>query len=311
MTKCILRFGACCFPVFAASVFLCLGSASAGDFTPVGDEAYSILKAIHDYDATIPLEARVVEKKEKDDCVRRKVVFRGVRGFLVPGNLEIPTKGEAPYPCVLLLHGWSGSKENWWDEDNYISGGHVRKALVKKGYAVFALDAQGHGDRIAENDYQVVNIYNEPDAPPRKNYFTLREIVLQTNLDYRRGIDYLETRDDIDASRIGLVGYSMGGNQSVSLTAVEPRIKVAVGCVVPGTAFDDIVLLSHNYARGIGDRPFLMLMGRDDPLCKEEPARELYGLLEGPNTKLVFYDSGHKLPSRYAKEAAAWIAEHL
>jgi dienelactone hydrolase len=278
---------------------------------PISEEAFRVLTAFYDYDREIPLEARVVELKEGATSVRRKVVFRSTRSFLVPGYLEFPKEGKPPYPCVLLLHGWSGSKENWWDDGNYISGGNARKALLAKGYAVFALDAQGHGDRIAENDYHVVNLYNEPGAEPRKNYFTVREVITQTVVDYRRGLDYLATRHDIDMQRIGLLGYSMGGFQAFALTATEPRIKLAVGCVGPVSWSHDVVLAPANYARGIGSRPFCMLMGRRDEMCSEVQARDLYGLLKGPNTKIVFYDAGHRLPVDYVPDAVAFIAAHL
>src|SRR6185436_427583 len=43
-----------------------------------------------------------------------------------------------------------------------------------------------------------------------------------------RLIDYLETRKDVDAKRIGLVGHSYGGHSTIFTTAFEPRIKVAV-----------------------------------------------------------------------------------
>ena len=301
--------------VLLALAFVCFAPASypgePGIPKPIGEEAFNVLEAFYDYDADIPLEARVVELKETDTTVRRKVVFRGARSFMVPGYLEFPTDVEPPYPCVLLMHGWSGSKQNWWEDGNYISGGDARKALLEKGYAVLALDAQGHGDRIAENDYHVVNLYNEPDAPPRKNYFTLREIVTQTVVDYRRGIDYLATRDDIDMDRIGLLGYSMGGFHTFALTAVEPRIKVAAGCVVPVSWSDDVVLAPANYARGIGDRPFCMLMGREDGMCNEAQARELYALIEGPNTELHSYDAGHRLPVEYVPDAVAFITARL
>jgi len=267
--------------------------------------------AFYDYDAEIPLEARVVELKETRTSLRRKVVFRGARSFLVPGYLEFPKETKPPYPCVLLLHGWSGSKEDWWEDGNYISGGDARKVLLKKGYAVFALDAQGHGDRIAENDYHVVNLHNEPGAPTRKNYFTLREITTQTIIDYRRGIDYLAARGDIDMQRIGMLGYSMGGFQTFALTASEPRIKLAAGCVAPVSWSDDVVLAPANYARGIGDRPFCMLIGREDEMCNEGQARELHALLEGPNAKIFFYDAGHRLPVDYVRDAVTFIAAHL
>lgn len=117
------------------------------------EEGCRAIAKIYEYDPSVPLEARVVEKAKKDDFVREKVVFRGVQGFLVPGYLQLPPTGDGPHPCVLLLHGWSGSKEDWWRDGNYISGGNVRRALLAAGFAVLALDAQCHGDRIAQNDY--------------------------------------------------------------------------------------------------------------------------------------------------------------
>ncbi len=278
---------------------------------PIGEEAYKILTAFYDYDKEIPLEARVVELKEQETGARRKVVFRSARSFLVPGYLQFPKEGKPPYPCVLLMHGWSGAMDRWWEDGGTISGGDARKALLDKGYAVLALDAQGHGDRIAENDYHVVNLYNEPGAQPRKNYFTLREIITQTAIDYRRGLDYLAARGDIDMQRIGVLGYSMGGFHALALTAVEPRIKVGVGCVVPSSWSDDPILAPANYARGIGDRSFCMLMGRKDELCSEADARELYKLIEGPNTQIIFYDAGHRLPVDYVPDAVAFIVAHL
>lgn len=295
----------------AAGLATAAGSWAQSVPEPVGEEAYGVLKAFYDYDADIPLEARVVELKETETSVRRKVVFRGARSFLVPGYLEFPKNAQPPYPCVLLMHGWSGGKENWWENDNYIYGGIARKALLDKGWAVFALDAQGHGDRIAENDYHVVNLYNEPDAPARKNYFTLREIITQTLVDYRRGLDYLASRGDIDMGRIAALGYSMGGFHAFALTAVEPRIKLGASCVVPVSWSEDAVLAPANYARGIGDRPFCMLMGRQDGMCNEDQARQLYRLIEGLKTKLIFYDAGHRLPVEYVPDAVEFIATHL
>lgn len=277
----------------------------------IGEEAHKLLVRMYDYDATIPLEARVVEREKKEGTTRDKVVFRSTRSFMVPGYFEVSETAKAPYPCVVLMHGWSGGKKNWWEDGGYIHGGEVRKALLAAGFAVFALDAQGHGDRIAENDYHVVNLFEEPGAPPRKNYFTLRDVLTQTILDYRRGIDYLATRGDVDMSRIGAMGYSMGGFHAVSLTAVEPRIKAAVGCVVPVTWRDDPILDPANYLRGIGERPFMMVQGKTDELCNEAQAQELYKHLEGPNTKLELFDSGHKLPGEYVGVAVPWLIARL
>jgi len=277
----------------------------------LGEEAQKLLLRMYDYDPEIPLEARVVERTENDSHVRFKIVFRSTRGFMVPGYLQFPATGKAPYPCVLLMHGWSGDAEHWWKDDGYISGGNVRKALLKAGYAVLALDAQGHGDRIAENDYQGVNLYNDPNAPPRKNYSSFRDTITQTLYDYRRGLDYLDTRDDIDMDRIGIVGYSMGGFHSVALTAIEPRIKATVGCVVPVDWREDPILDSANYMRGIGKRPFMMVQGKKDSLCNEAQSKELYTHLEHENTRLLLFDSGHRLPANYVNQAIPWLVDHL
>ncbi len=277
----------------------------------IGEEAHKLLVRMYDYDATIPLEARVVEREKKEGTVRDKVVFRSTRSFMVPGYFEVSETAKAPYPCVVLMHGWSGGKKNWWEDGGYIHGGEVRKALLEAGFAVFALDAQGHGDRIAENDYHVVNLFEEPGAPPRKNYFTLRDVITQTVLDYRRGIDYLATRGDVDMARIGAMGYSMGGFHAVSLTAVEPRIKASVGCVVPVTWRDDPILDPANYLRGIGERPFMIVQGKTDELCNEAQALELYKHLEGPNTRLELFESGHKLPGDYVGVAVPWLIARI
>lgn len=277
----------------------------------IGEEAHKLLVRMYDYDAAIPLEARVVEREKKEGTTRDKVVFRSTRSFMVPGYFEVSETAKAPYPCVVLMHGWSGGKKNWWEDGGYLHGGEVRKALLAAGFAVFALDAQGHGDRIAENDYQVVNLFEEPGAPPRKNYFTLRDVITQTVLDYRRGIDYLATRGDVDMTRIGALGYSMGGFHAVSLTAVEPRIKAAVGCVVPVSWRDDPILDPANYMRSIGERPFMMVQGKTDELCNEAQAQELYKHLEGPNTKLELFESGHKLPGEYVGVAVPWLVARI
>ncbi|MGE3317073.1 MAG: alpha/beta hydrolase family protein [Planctomycetaceae bacterium] len=279
----------------------------------IGEEAGRAIASYFAIDKTIPLEARVVEKRNRPGDVREKIVFRGAQGFLVPGYLQKPVSGEGPFPCVLLLHGWSGSKDAWWQDGNIISGGNVRKALLEAGFAVFALDAQCHGDRISQNDFAPVNHYTEKDGGPnqRKGYFTLPEIYIQTTRDYRRAIDYLETRGDIDKSRIGMLGYSMGGHQTFLLTGVEPRIKAAVACAAPSTTDKFSPVAPQNFVRGFGDRPFLELMGRSDPLCPVGHAMARFALIPGKNKSQVLFEADHKLPRDYVPHAVEWMKKHL
>lgn len=302
---------------FACNWSVCVRADDAPSAEPVverlSEEGCRTLASCYDYDKSIPLEPRVVEVLKKNDGGREKIVFRGVQGFLVPAYFQLPADRKAPFPCVLLLHGWSGSKENWWDDDNYISGGKVRKALLAAGFAVFALDAQCHGDRIAQNDFAPVNHYSDPKAivPGRKGYFSQPDIYMQTVRDYRRAIDYLETRPEIDSKRIGVVGYSMGGHQTFLLTGVEPRIKAAVAVSAPAEKSKWSPVAPQNFIDGIGDRPFLTIIGRSDELCSLGHAQALQKMIKSPTKDQVLFDAGHKLPPDYVPHAVGWLQKYL
>lgn len=278
----------------------------------ISEEGFKARLPFFSYDASIPLEGRIVQEWDRDDTLRWKIVFRGAQGFLVPGFLELPKTGTKPYPLVLLLHGWSGNKTNWYEDENIISGGVMRKALLGAGYAILALDAAAHGERSNEIDYQHVNPYEDASAPGRKSYFTFAEVSIQTVKDYRRALDYVATRPEIDSTRIGLVGYSMGGMDSFYLLSVEPRIKAAVACVPPLSGDSYGPTSPIDYSWGVRDKAFLMLMGRQDEMYdagKVDASFKEY--IESPTTKLMWYDQGHKLTEIYVPDALKWIQENL
>ena len=180
--------------VLALAMGVRMAGAEPVGMVPLGEEALRAVKAFYEYDPGIPLGSRVVERVDDATMRRDKVTFRGVRGFWVPALLELPRERPGPCPCVVLLHGWSWSKECWYTDDNYVSGGNLRRALLAAGFAVFALDAAMHGDRIAENDYAVVNVWPGEGPLPQRNYFTLSDVCEQTVRDCRRGLDYLWRR---------------------------------------------------------------------------------------------------------------------
>jgi dienelactone hydrolase len=298
----------CSFAPLALPVF----GQQATPYPRISQEAFKARLPFFDYDKTIPLEGRVVSQREQENGTQQKIVFRSAQGFLVPGHLELPKGGSKPPPLVLCLHGWSGSKEDWYKDTNYISGGVMRKALLHAGYATLALDAPTHGERSHEIDYQWVNPFDDKKAPARRNYFTFAEIAIQTVKDYRRALDFLAERGDVDTNRVGLVGYSMGGMDSFYLLSVEPRIRVAVACVPPLLSIGYGPAAPVDYSWGIGQTPFLMLMGRKDDMgdpAKVEASYHQY--IEGPHTRLIWYDQGHRLSEIYVPDALAWIKEHL
>ncbi|GMV92843.1 MAG: hypothetical protein AMXMBFR82_26210 [Candidatus Hydrogenedentota bacterium] len=301
--------------VLALTLAILAIGAAAQEATPyprISEEAFRARLPFFDINPSMPLEGRIVREWDGEETLRQKFVFRGAQGFIVPGYIELPKNAAKPCPLVLLLHGWSGNKEGWWEDGNIMSGGNMRKALLGAGYAVMALDAATHGERSNEIDYQHVNAFNDPNAPGKVNYFTFAEISIQTVKDYRRGLDYITQRDDIDANRIGLVGYSMGGMDAFFLVSVEPRIKAVVACVPPLINENYNPASPVDYSWGVCDTPFLMLMGSQDDMYDKTTMNATYhAYIKGPNTNIIWYDQGHKLTEVYVPDALAWIEQYL
>jgi fermentation-respiration switch protein FrsA (DUF1100 family) len=71
------------------------------------------------------------------------------------------------------------------------------------------------------------------------------------------------------------------------------------------------VISPFNFARGVGKRPFLMLMGESDEFYSTSEAALLLEMIEGGPKELIFYDSGHRLPEQYVAKAQEWFERHL
>ena len=276
--------------------------------SPIGVEAFEVMRDFFAYDAAIPLDAKIVGRIEEESSIREKIVFGGVRDSRVPAYMATPAGGNPPYPCVLLLHGIGDSKEAWFETDSFPSGGVLTERLLGAGFAVFALDSEYHGERAASNDYESPFVFTL-----QRNWLQrARDMIVQSAIESRRAIDYLETREDIDTHRTGIIGYSMGGLMAFELAAVDPRIRAAVAAVTPILKQDHSALAAHNFAPYVGETRFLMLMGREDSRnYSVEDARRLHTLIGGPVKELSFYDSGHKLPVDWTRSATEWMQRHL
>jgi alpha-beta hydrolase superfamily lysophospholipase len=266
-------------------------------------EVYEAVRSVYEYNRKAPLLAESLARRDFPAYTREKIVFNGVQQSRVPGLLLIPKAGRRPYPVVILLHGITASKEMWFEPEGWAYGTRLIDPLTASGIAVLALDARYHGERGAEGGYRVPNDINE-----------IRDFVVETVIEHRRALDYLATRDDIDTTRIGLLGLSMGGMETFALTAVDSRVRVAVAGVTPIGAtrtFVTIPVAPQTFAGAIRTTPFLMLMGRNDEYYSVEDARQVFESISSPRKELVFYDSGHRMPPEYAAKAISWLAQYL
>ena len=274
---------------------------------PLSPEAFEVMRLFFTYDKEFPLEVAIIETTNNEEYSVEKIEFNSVHENRVPGILAVPKTDNAPFPCVLLLHGAGagGAKENWFDEsDNYFG---VAQGLLVSGYAVMMLDAKFFGERKSENEYE-----NPLYFIREKQWRNIeRDMLVQTTIDYRRAIDYLETRNDINASKIGVIGSSMGAMTTFLLTGVEPRVKVAVAKAAPNIQRKYSANSPYNFATAIKTQPFLMLAGKSDPFSGFYGSQQMFDLVTSTTKELIFYDSGHQLPEEWKEESIKWIQKYL
>ncbi len=141
-------------------------------------------------------------------------------GERVPGYLVLPDEKRfrGPRPVVIALHGTGGSKDN----------GQIASIVLKAAHAGFigvAIDGRFHGERIPSGNG--AKEYNEAISRAFKSGGS-HPFYYDTTWDVMRLIDYLATRRDVDAARIGLTGISKGGIETYLTAAADARVAAAV-----------------------------------------------------------------------------------
>lgn len=178
-----------------------------------------------------PLNARIVGVVQGDGFTIEKVIFESRPHHFVTANLYLPGTVAKRTGAVLFL---CGHHEQAKHVPEYQS---VCQTLVQAGLVVLAQDPIGQGERLSyyeprlgrttvawghvqEHDYAGCQCLPLGDAIAR--YFLH---------DAMRGIDYLCSRPEVDARKIGVTGNSGGGTQSSLLMLADPRLAAAA----PGT----------------------------------------------------------------------------
>jgi uncharacterized protein len=214
----------------------------------------------------------------------------------VPAILMVPR--EHPAPAALLLHGLGSRKERMADT--------VGQALLRRGVAALAVDLPHHGAREDQGlDVRALG--------PMRLMGIWRSAVAEA----RAALEYLRTRDDIDGTRLGLVGYSLGSFLANIVAADEPAIGPVVlaggGDLPDGIPFEGLVRAAVNplrAVRSIEGRPLLMINGRHDRTVTAAQAKRLFEAAGEPKT-IRWYNGGHWPPDQEIDAAADWLADAL
>jgi dienelactone hydrolase len=267
---------------------------------PVPDAVFAQFLRQFAYDKT-PLDAKIEEEKKVASGPRQKISFTAAYGNeRMTAYLFLPTTGRPPYQVVVLFPG-SGSITTRSSET--LDLGRV-DFLQKGGRAVlFPIykSTYERGDALRSDYPSATALY--------------KDHVIMWAKDLSRSIDYLETRTDIDASRVAYYGLSWGAALGAILPAVEPRIKANV-LYVAGMAFQRALPEAEavNYVTRV-KQPTLMLNGELDFFFPAETSqRPMFELLGTPaqHKKRLVFPGGHSVPrTEMIKESLAWLDRYL
>lgn len=152
-----------------------------------------------------------------------KLTYQSRPGLRVTAHLFRPD-GDGPFPAVLNVHGHY--QDGRLAEALYTRG----QALAREAFVVLNVDAIGAGER------GTVPGKFENHALAGAGLFSAGETLLGAQVhDNRRGIDLLQSLPYVIPDRIGMTGASGGGNQTMWVSALDPRVKASVPVVSVGT----------------------------------------------------------------------------
>jgi cephalosporin-C deacetylase-like acetyl esterase len=182
------------------------------------------IKQLGGFPERTPLNAQVVGKIDADGYHIEKILFKSQPKHHVTGTLYLP-ETKPPHPVVLVSSGHSRTAK----AADYNQ--RIAIALARQGIAAFAYDPIGQGERS-----QILDADGRPkfSGTTHEHFLVgVGSILVGTNTaryrvwDAIRAIDYVASREDIDAKRVGFTGCSGGGTLTSYVMALDERVVCA------------------------------------------------------------------------------------
>jgi dienelactone hydrolase len=213
------------------------------------------------------LEARVIEEKALAKYMRFKVGFRSLpskaeHASEIRAWLFIPKNAKQPRPAIITLH---QTLPQGKDEPAGVKASLAWMAFAsyyaERGYVTLAPDMIGYGERTG-GGYERTGFELADAAPILDGHaeMTLLGLMLY---DVTRCVDYLETREEMDKERIGVVGHSQGGILVNFALGLEPRLRVGVASCGYGLFRKDELFPERWAAKNSAYLPRLSLYRKD------------------------------------------------
>lgn len=253
----------------------------------------------HSQNSYVPPQSAEVERV--GNIIRERVSFTGVQGDRVPAYLYLPSQPmNKKLPVLMLQYGLGGDKS-----DGKIA--EVAQAIVNDGWSIIVIDIHGVGERSngqqnQSNSQQIMQFLNNFNAQSFERYVG----------DYKKTVDYIASRPELDSSRIAYGGASWGAITGTSFVAAEPRIKAFVS-IVGGGGFFGALPSAYDPAQAlaqIAPRPVYLINASQDEVIIPAFSQALHNV-SGNNIKKRWIEANHTLDGVDLQSLASDIVDFL
>ena len=248
-----------------------------------------------------------IKREGKRNTNLFKVEMKSNQGTTVRGWLEVPKK-KGVYPTLLRVPGYQENMEPIDEADDMI---------------VFSFNTRDHGESDDSEGGRSWDMWvrglNDKDNYYYKGLF----------LDCIRALDFLSTREDVDADRIAIWGGSQGGGLSFSTAALDSRIALCIADIPymcdypnyfeithwkevdtwfmnnPGATWDTVLnTLSYYDTKNFADKiscPVWMGIGLQDDICPPSTSFVTYNRVQSDKNYIVYKNERHRQPEEHYK----------
>ena len=263
------------------------------------------------YDVSAPLNMQTEVESNHDGVETSTFSFDSPGGGRATGLLFVPATRSSLRPGLIVQHGMPSRARDVSEE---------ARRFAEHGAVVIALDAP-----FARRAGSAI-LFTEQDSAEQ----------VQLMRDLQRAVDVLRARVDVDANRIGYVGFSYGGAMGSLLAGVERRIRTFVltvgdGGLVshftgPEDASGPLARLSCTarvrwlramtpiepirFVGGAAPIPLLLQSGKTDVLVPPDDARALQRAASKPKT-VKWYQAGHVLNAEAFHDRLSWLHQQI
>lgn len=265
---------------------------------------------------------KILKEEKQKGIIRQYVEYESEPGIQVYGYLLIPENMSEPLPGVVALHSTSDNQMlciSGAKKGKYVQFGFE---LAQKGFVVFCPqcymwhNTEGRGWEEQARHF----IEGHPGSTGMAKML----------FDAQRAVDVLESLDEVDASRIGCMGHSLGAKEALYLGAFDSRVKVIVsnegGIGIKMSNWDATWYLGeeigafghqHHEVLALAAPKHFLLIGGDSAdgehsrpyIDAVKPVYDLYG--KGQNLVLKNHGLGHHAEPIAVEWTYDWIVKHL